>query len=69
MVHGHCHGRIDEYNRKTGDLRVDVGIDGTLARECGGIIPLEKLYKHFLGIAQDANFARYVSDNRERNPI
>ncbi|MDR0815593.1 MAG: metallophosphoesterase, partial [Bacteroidales bacterium] len=31
MVHGHCHGRIDEYNAKTGDLRVDVGIDGRLA--------------------------------------
>jgi len=69
MVHGHCHGRIDEYNRKTGDLRVDVGIDGSLARECGGIISLEELYKHFLGIAQGANFARYVADNRERNPI
>ncbi len=69
MVHGHCHGRIDEYNRKTGDLRVDVGIDGMLARECGGIISLEELYKHFLGIAQDSNFARYVADNRERNPI
>jgi calcineurin-like phosphoesterase family protein len=69
MVHGHCHGRIDEYNRKTGDLRVDVGIDGTLARECGGIISLEKLYKYFLEIAQNTHFARYVVDNRERNPI
>lgn len=69
MVHGHCHGRIDEYNQKTGDLRVDAGIDGTLARQCGGIISLEELYKHFLAIAQKANFARYVAENRERNPI
>jgi calcineurin-like phosphoesterase family protein len=69
MVHGHCHGRIDEYNRKTGDLRVDVGIDGTFARECGGFISLEELYQYFLKIAQHTNFARYVADNREHNPI
>lgn len=69
MVHGHCHGRIDEYNRKTGDLRVDVGIDGALARTHGGFISLEELYKYFLEIAQNTNFARYVADNRERNPI
>ncbi len=69
MVHRHCHGRIDKYNRETGDLRVDVGIDGMLARECGGFISLEELYKHFLEIAQNPNFARYVSENRERNPI
>lgn len=25
MVHGHCHGRVDEYNVKTGNMRVDVG--------------------------------------------
>jgi calcineurin-like phosphoesterase family protein len=69
MVHGHCHGRIDEYNTRTGDLRVDVGIDGQLARECGGIIPLERLYEYFRGIAQNDNFARYVAENRERNPV
>jgi calcineurin-like phosphoesterase family protein len=69
MVHGHCHGRVDEYNVKTGDLRVDVGIDGKLARECGGFISLEKLYEYFWNIAQKDNFARYVADNRERNPI
>ena len=69
MVHGHCHGRVDEYNVKTGDLRADVGIDGKLARECGGFISLEKLYEYFWNIAQKDNFARYVADNRERNPI
>jgi len=29
MIHRHYHGRINEYNRSTGDLRVDVGIDDT----------------------------------------
>jgi len=69
MVHGHCHGRIDEYNDRTGDLRVDVGIDGTLAQQCEGFISLENLYKHFLSIAKTNNFARYIAESRERNPI
>jgi calcineurin-like phosphoesterase family protein len=69
MVHGHCHGRIDDFNAKTGDLRVDVGIDGKLARECGGFISMERLYEHFYSIAQNDNFAKYVVENRERNPI
>lgn len=69
MVHGHCHGRIDKYNKKTGDLRVDVGIDGSLSHECGGFISLEKLYEYFCSIAQGTAFAKYVVENRERNPI
>jgi hypothetical protein len=69
MVHGHCHGNIDDYNLRSGDLRVDVGIDGKLARECGGLIPLERLYEHFLNVARSDDFAQYVHDNWERNPI
>ena len=69
MGHGHYHSNIDEYNLRTSDLRVDVGIDGKLARECGGIIPLEKLYEYFWDITQNDNFARYVAENRDRNPI
>ncbi len=69
MVHGHCHGNIDDYNLHSGELRVDVGIDGRLARECGGLIPLERLYEHFLGVAGTDDFAQYVHDNYERNPI
>ena len=30
-AHGHCHGRLDDYNEASTDLRVDVGIDGKLA--------------------------------------
>ena len=28
MLHGHCHGRIDEINENCHDLRLDVGWDG-----------------------------------------
>jgi len=31
MLHGHSHGKLDEYNSLSTDLRFDVGIDGSLA--------------------------------------
>lgn len=31
MLHGHSHGKLDEYNAQSMDLRFDVGIDGNLA--------------------------------------
>ena len=31
MLHGHSHGKLDEYNAQSMDLRFDVGIDGELA--------------------------------------
>ena len=45
MLHGHCHGKLDEHNRLSNDLRFDVGIDGELARRAGGLIPLELIYE------------------------
>ena len=30
MLHGHSHGKLDDYNAQSPDLRFDVGIDGTL---------------------------------------
>jgi len=31
MLHGHCHGKLDDYNAQSSDLRFDVGLDGSLA--------------------------------------
>ena len=31
MLHGHSHGKLDDYNAQSMDLRFDVGIDGALA--------------------------------------
>ena len=45
MLHGHCHGKLDEHNRLSNDLRFDVGIDGELAKLAGGFIPLELIYE------------------------
>lgn len=44
MIHGHCHGKIDQINTDSKELRVDVGIDGNLANY--NLISLEKLSKY-----------------------
>ncbi len=44
MLHGHCHGKLDEYNASTPDLRFDVGIDSQLASKYGGFIPMKAIY-------------------------
>lgn len=45
MIHGHCHGKVDQINTDSKQLRADVGIDGELANY--DLISLEKLAKHF----------------------
>lgn len=44
MLHGHCHGTLDEYNGQSSDLRFDVGIDGALSKQAGGFIDIRTLY-------------------------
>lgn len=41
MIHGHCHGKIDNINKESKELRVDVGIDGEFANY--DLVSLEKL--------------------------
>ena len=43
MLHGHCHGTMDEFNADSIDLRFDVGIDGALAKRAGGFIDIKTL--------------------------
>lgn len=45
MLHGHCHGTMDEFNANSIDLRFDVGIDGALAKRAGGFIDMRTLYE------------------------
>lgn len=44
MVHGHCHGSLDEINKQSEELRVDIGFDSELAD--GGLVSLEQLYNY-----------------------
>lgn len=49
MLHGHCHGRIDNYNNESQQLRVDVGWDGKLANY--NLVNLETIYGHMKNIS------------------
>lgn len=44
MLHGHCHGNLDEYNNQSMDLRFDIGIDGAMSKQAGGFIDIKTLY-------------------------
>jgi calcineurin-like phosphoesterase family protein len=61
MIHGHCHGNIDNYNANSSDIRVDIGIDGVLSKQCGGFIDLEHLYEFYY-------HKRYYTGNLMQNP-
>lgn len=70
MLHGHCHGRLDEYNGQSPDLRFDVGIDGQLSQQVGatngtqlGFIPLEVIYEAAIAKAGGTDFKSYATQN------
>lgn len=66
-AHGHCHGRLDDYNEASTDLRVDVGIDGKLANF--SLISLEELYCYFKNKTKGEKFSKYASDKKEENTM
>lgn len=57
MIHGHCHNHIDEYNKQSKELRLDVGIDGPKF-----IWSLEEVYEYMKSIAGDKTFSQYNND-------
>ena len=64
MLHGHCHGKLDEHNRLSNDLRFDVGIDGELAKRAGGgFIPLELIYEAAMEKTGGVSFHQYAKNN------
>lgn len=60
-LHGHCHGTIDRFNSESKELRVDVGLDGSFSNY--GFIDIEKVYKHFIDIRNNANVATFNDYN------
>ena len=64
MLHSHSHGKLDDYNTLSMDLRFDVGIDGSLANL--HFLTLEDIYNAATEkIKQhDCNtFAEYARNN------
>lgn len=62
MLHGHCHGKLDDYNAASQDLRFDVGIDGELSKAAGGFIPAETLYEAAVAKAGGQDFSEYAQN-------
>ena len=60
MVHGHTHGSIDEINKQSHELRVDIGLDSEIANF--GLVSLESLYRFMKEKIKDRfdNFEQYV---------
>lgn len=62
-IHGHCHNSITDYNNRSGELRLDVGLDSDIAQL--GLVSLESIYQHFKGIRENAEcntFAEYTEE-------
>lgn len=67
QLHGHCHGRLDAYNEESPDLRVDIGIDSTIAEFKP--IPLEKIYQYFKTKTNGKSFKEYAIEKKEENNL
>ena len=66
-AHGHCHGRLDDYNEASTDLRVDVGIDGKLANF--NFITLEQIYRYFKEKTKGEKFIHYAMEKKNENSM
>lgn len=63
MLHGHCHGKLDEYNATSNDLRFDVGIDGKLSQRCSGFVDIETIYEVAMEKTGGESFRNYAQQN------
>lgn len=57
MVHGHCHGSLDDFNTDSKELRVDVGLDSELWGH--EFVEVEKLYNYFLDIRKESGCSTF----------
>lgn len=63
MLHGHCHGSMDEYNAQSVDLRFDIGIDSALAKRAGGFIDIKTLYEAIMAKTNGLTPQEYAKEN------
>ena len=63
QIQGHSHGRLDDFNEESTDLRVDVGFDSKLANF--NLVSLEKLYEYFSNKAKGMSLAEYAQKQKE----
>lgn len=63
QLQGHSHGRLDDFNDDSTDLRVDIGFDSKLGNF--NLVSLEKLYKYFKDKTQGMSLAEYAQKQKE----
>lgn len=63
MLHGHCHGTMDDYNANSADLRFDIGIDGALEKQAGGFIDIKTLSEAILKKTGGLTPQQYANEN------
>lgn len=63
-VHGHCHGKYDDINDKSKELRIDVGFDSKLSNL--DIVSLEQLYVACKKITKGKTFVEYRQQMYEK---
>lgn len=67
QMHGHSHGRLDDFNANSFDLRIDFGFDGRLANY--NLVSLEKAYNAFKTKAQNMLFSHYANEKKTENML
>lgn len=67
QVHGHSHGRLDDYNDASTDLKVDVGWDSRLAKY--NLVHLEQLYDYFKKKTKGQAFSKYASQMKNKHKM
>lgn len=63
MLHGHCHGSMDEYNAQSTNLRFDISIDSALAKRAGGFIGIKTLYEAIIQKTNGLTPQEYAKEN------
>ena len=64
MVHGHCHGNIDQYNDSVYDLRLDIGYGSKIAKNLGTfLVPFEDILNYFCRKTGNVDFKKWTINN------
>ena len=64
MVHGHCHGHLDQYNNESKDLRFDIGFSSEIAKNLGSpLVPFSEVLKKILEKTGGKTPEEYVKEN------
>ena len=62
-LHGHSHGNVDMVNIGSGELRMDIGYDSTIAKKEGSfLISFQSIYNLMKGLAGGKSFREWANE-------